>query len=141
MHFRRVLNDGERERGNAPPDATTKKTKKKKKNKESSQNLLSSREPRHQKRTRTTRVCVCVCLPLQSRRDTLRYNTRETEKGDDAPKDILLLTRLRRRAVGIPIECTNAERRLWCATCRLSPQEYLSHEKTKIFSDKPLLKP
>ncbi len=97
-------------------------------------------------------VCVCVCVYRRGERERdtytsksrrhLRY-TRETKKGGDAPKDILIITRLRRRAVGIPIECTNVETRLWCATYRLSPQNTYLTRRRKYFHkrDQPLLKP
>ena len=142
-------NDGERERGNAPPNAKTKTKKKKTKKKN--------------KRSQRACVCVRVCVyrrgererdtyTLQSRRDTWEIKHERPKKGYyDAPKDILLL--LLTRLIKKTSCCRNTNRRmhehvetvsLACHVPSLSPKNtYVSHEKTNVFSrrQKPLLKP
>ena len=111
-------------------------------------------EDKEEEQTLTTRVRVCARVCLQKRRERerhvhtsksqrhLRDKTRETKKGDDAPKDILLL--LLTRLIKKTSCCRNTNRRmhehvetvsLACHVPSLSPKNtYVSHEKTNLFS-------
>ena len=144
MHFRRVLNDGERERERQR--STRRQRRRRTKSRRKIFCRLATPVTKNERAREREREITCT---RQSRGDTLRDTTRERpKKGDDAPKDTLLLlllptTRLIKTkscCLGIPTECTNTQRdtSLVCHVSSLSPQKntYLSRgEETTVFSD------